>query len=79
MTTEDSNASKRSLAETIVLLFPHSIPLPCGSYSKALPWSKRGLPHPLRIADDWEERNIVLEDMKALLNLKRVSEGQAIL
>jgi len=27
------------------------------------------LPQPLRIADDWEERNIILEDLKAVLRL----------
>ena len=26
------------------------------------------LPHPLRIADDWEERNIILEDLKSILH-----------
>ena len=34
------------------------------------------LPQPLRIADDWEERHIVLEDLKALLGLKRISDTQ---
>jgi hypothetical protein len=28
------------------------------------------LPQPLRIADDWEERNIILEDLKAVLHLE---------
>ncbi len=37
------------------------------------------LPHPLRIADDWEERNIVLPDLKGLCNLSRVSEAQELL
>lgn len=37
------------------------------------------LPQPLRIADDWEERHIVLEDLKALLNLNRVSDAQNLL
>lgn len=32
------------------------------------------LPQPLRIADDWEERYIILEDLKALLNLGRIKE-----
>lgn len=32
------------------------------------------LPQPLRIADDWEERNIVLEDIKTILGLQRVSD-----
>lgn len=32
------------------------------------------LPQPLRIADDWEERNIILEDLKILLNLQRINE-----
>ncbi|MYH67828.1 MAG: ATP-dependent helicase [Dehalococcoidia bacterium] len=34
------------------------------------------LPQPLRIADDWEERHIVLDDLKALLGLSRVSDAQ---
>ncbi len=37
------------------------------------------LPQPLRIADDWEERNIILEDLKTLLNLKRISDAQDLL
>lgn len=37
------------------------------------------LPQPLRIADDWEERNVVLEDMKSLLNLSRISEARDLL
>jgi len=34
------------------------------------------LPKPLRIADDWEERNVILEDLKAILDydLKTVRE-----
>lgn len=37
------------------------------------------LPQPLRIADDWEERNIILEDLKALLGLSRISEARDLL
>ena len=37
------------------------------------------LPQPLRIADDWEERNIILEDLKALLDLKYIKEARALL
>ncbi len=37
------------------------------------------LPQPLRIADDWEERNIILEDIKILLGLKRISESRDLL
>ncbi len=37
------------------------------------------LPKPLRIADDWEERNIVLEDLKSLLNLDRIREASDLL
>jgi DNA helicase II / ATP-dependent DNA helicase PcrA len=37
------------------------------------------LPQPLRIADDWEERNIILEDLKALLTLRRISEATDLL
>jgi len=34
------------------------------------------LPQPLRIADDWEERNIILEDLKSLINLKDIKEAR---
>ena len=37
------------------------------------------LPKPLRIADDWEERNVVLEDLKALLNLGNIREASDLL
>jgi len=37
------------------------------------------LPQPLRIADDWEERNIILEDIKTLLSLGRISEARDLL
>ena len=37
------------------------------------------LPQPLRIADDWEEREIILEDLKALLGLNRISEARDLL
>jgi len=37
------------------------------------------LPQPLRIADDWEERKIILEDLKALLNLRRISDASNLL
>ncbi|MEW6367743.1 MAG: UvrD-helicase domain-containing protein [Acidobacteriota bacterium] len=37
------------------------------------------LPQPLRIADDWEERHIILEDLKSLLGLKWVNEARALL
>ena len=37
------------------------------------------LPQPLRIADDWEERNIVLEDLKALLNLRGIKDARDLL
>lgn len=32
------------------------------------------LPSPVRIADDWEERNIILEDLKVMLKLKEIDE-----
>jgi DNA helicase-2/ATP-dependent DNA helicase PcrA len=32
------------------------------------------LPQPLRIADDWEERNIILEDIKAVLGFDRLKD-----
>jgi len=37
------------------------------------------LPSPLRIADDWEERNIIQEDLKRLLNLRRIEEVKELL
>lgn len=37
------------------------------------------LPQPLRIADDWEERHIVLEDLKRLLSLPRVDAARDLL
>ena len=37
------------------------------------------LPKPLRIADDWEERNIVLEDLKPLLQLKHIRDASNLL
>ena len=37
------------------------------------------LPQPLRIADDWEERNIVLPDLKALLELPRIEHAKNLL
>ena len=37
------------------------------------------LPTPLLIADDWEERNIIQEDLKTALNLNRIREVQALL
>jgi len=37
------------------------------------------LPQPLRIADDWEERHIILEDLKALLNLSKIDDARRLL
>lgn len=37
------------------------------------------LPQPLRVADDWEERHIILEDLKALLNLGGIDEARRLL
>ncbi len=37
------------------------------------------LPQPLRIADDWEERHIILEDVKRLLGLQRIDEARNLL
>ena len=37
------------------------------------------LPQPLRIADDWEERNIILKDLKALLRLDRIDHVRDLL
>lgn len=37
------------------------------------------LPQPLRIADDWEERHIILEDLKTLLTLNRIDVAQDLL
>ena len=37
------------------------------------------LPQPLRIADDWEERNIVQEDLKSMLGLARIEHARDLL
>ena len=37
------------------------------------------LPQPLRIADDWEERNIVLPDLKSLLELDHINKARDLL
>ena len=37
------------------------------------------LPQPLRIADDWEERNVVLEDLKALCTLPYIRNARELL
>jgi DNA helicase-2/ATP-dependent DNA helicase PcrA len=37
------------------------------------------LPLPLRIADDWEERNIILEDLKQILQLPGIGETRELL
>lgn len=37
------------------------------------------LPQPLRVADDWEEHHIILEDLKALLNLGGIDEARRLL
>lgn len=37
------------------------------------------LPQPLRIADDWEERHIILEDLKALLELGKIDKARGLL
>lgn len=43
--------------------------------------SKRvdALPRPIRIADDWEERHIIQEDLKKILNLKEIKEVQKLI
>ena len=37
------------------------------------------LPQPLRITDDWEERNIVLPDLKDLCNLSHINQARDLL
>jgi len=37
------------------------------------------LPTPIRIADDWEERHIILEDLKVMLNLKEIDQVKKLL
>ena len=37
------------------------------------------LPRPIRIADDWEERHIIQEDLKKVLNLKEISDVQKLI
>ena len=36
----------------------------------------RRLPQPIRIADDWEQRHIIEEDLKTLCGLSRIEEAQ---
>jgi len=37
------------------------------------------LPRPIRIADDWEERHIIQEDLKRILNLKEIADVQKLI
>lgn len=37
------------------------------------------LPQPLRIADDWEERYVVLEDLKVILELSKIAQVRELL
>jgi len=37
------------------------------------------LPQPIRIADDWEERYIIEEDLKEILDLNKVKEARSLL
>ncbi len=37
------------------------------------------LPRPIRIADDWEERHVIQEDLKRVLNLKEIAEVQKLI
>jgi len=37
------------------------------------------LPQPIRIADDWEERNIIQEDIKSILKLHKISDARELL
>ena len=37
------------------------------------------LPRPIRIADDWEERYIIQEDLKKVLNLKEIGDVQKLI
>ena len=37
------------------------------------------LPRPVRIADDWEERNIIQEDIKKILGVARIEEVQDLI
>jgi len=37
------------------------------------------LPQPIRIADDWEERNIIEEDLKSIIRLNRIKDAEKLL
>lgn len=37
------------------------------------------MPRPIRIADDWEERHIIQEDLKRILNLKEIADVQKLI
>lgn len=41
--------------------------------------SVKELPSPVRVADDWEERHIIQEDIKRILELKRIDEVQNLI
>lgn len=66
-------------------LGPHRTPRVSTLHSYALQQLVRkgyltaALPQPVRVADDWEERNIVLEDLKSLLALSRVEQARNLL
>lgn len=68
-------------------LEPHGKSLPCVStlHSFALKQILTNgsrvdtLPRPVRIADDWEERNIIQEDLKSALGLKEIDSVQKLI
>jgi len=68
-------------------LEPHGKGLPCVStlHSFALKQILTNgsrvdtLPRPVRIADDWEERNIIQEDLKLILGLEKIDDVQKLI
>lgn len=75
---------RRDLKE---VLEPHNIQIPTVStlHSFALRqilFNSRTieeLPRPIRVADDWEERYIIQEDLKKILGAERIEEVQALI
>lgn len=75
---------KRDLAE---VLKPHDIATPIVStlHSFALRqilYNSRTieeLPRPVRVADDWEERNIIQEDLKKIIGLSNIGDVQDLI
>jgi len=81
-----TRAAAAELRNRLTAQLPASVGLPristIHSYSLSLLLTGQGggrLPQPLRIADDYEERHIIQEDLKRILGLARIQEIQDLL